>query len=311
MARKRKPKIEFRYYTMPKGSPMLVLLGEKWKMCYGEGYDRLHFHNYMEIGLCHEGQGVMKLDDETIPYEGGEFTIIPANFPHVTLSDPDTISYWEYIFVDIEKVVNDFCSGNSKRAEQILQKLNSKAVMKKAGENPEIASRIREILEVIRKADELYLEEARGLLDALVVSIARMNRVTDVKALGTDVKVANAVSEVVEYIGDHYMEPIRVDQLAEEHHFSATHFRRVFSSYMNMSPLEYINQVRVQNACDYLKKTDKSVAEIAQLCGFGTISTFNRNFSKVKGMSPGHWRKLPENYEQQLLKFTIVSEEGW
>ncbi|MEI3492789.1 MAG: hypothetical protein V8Q73_12590 [Blautia sp.] len=58
MAKKRKkPKMEFRYYQMPAGSPILALLGQKWRQNYGKGVDYLHFHNYLEIGFCYEGDG--------------------------------------------------------------------------------------------------------------------------------------------------------------------------------------------------------------------------------------------------------------
>ena len=58
MAKKRKkPKMEFRYYQMPAGSPILALLGQKWRQNYGKGVDYLHFHNYLEIGFCYEGEG--------------------------------------------------------------------------------------------------------------------------------------------------------------------------------------------------------------------------------------------------------------
>ena len=92
---------------------------------------------------------------------------------------------------------------------------------------------------------------------------------------------------------------------------SETHLRRIFTTYMKMSPLEYINTIRIQAACDYLKKTDQPIADVAHKCGFTTNSTFNRNFRQVTGMTPLEWRKRPENYEQQLLKFDIHSEEGW
>ena len=59
------------------------------------------------------------------------------------------------------------------------------------------------------------------------------------------------------------------------------------------------------------KMTDQPIADVAHKCGFTTNSTFNRNFRKVTGMTPLEWRKRPENYEQQLLKFDIHSEEGW
>ena len=53
MAKKRKkPKMEFRYYQMPAGSPILALLGQKWVQNYGNDVDYLHFHNYLEIGFC-------------------------------------------------------------------------------------------------------------------------------------------------------------------------------------------------------------------------------------------------------------------
>lgn len=311
MARRKKNKIEFRYYTMPKDSPMLVLLGKRWKMKYGDEKELLHFHNYMEIGICHMGNGIMRFEDRDIPYKDGEFTVIPKNYPHTTMSDPETISYWEYLFVDIEKVVKDMCGSNTKRSELMLQKLGSGAIVKNAEENPKIADRIREILDLMRDAEEFYQEEANALLYALVVEIARMVEIREEKVLGSEAKMTQTVASIVEYIGDNYMKPIKIDKLAEDHHFSATHFRRVFTSQINMTPLEYINLVRVQNACEYLRNTDKSIAEIAQLCGFGAISTFNRNFSKMKGMTPGQWRKQPENYEHQLLRYTIISEDGW
>lgn len=311
MARKQKSKIEFRYYTMPKDSPMLVLLGEKWKMKYGDDREILHFHNYTEIGICHMGTGIMKFEDEVISYKGGEFTVIPKNYPHLTKSEDGTISYWEYLFVDIESVIKDMCGINTNKADRMIQKLNAGAIMKNAEENPKIADRILEILDCMRNAEEFYKEEARALLYALIVEIARMIDIKEERILGSEAKMTQAVAQIVEYIGDNYMKPIKIDKLAEDNHFSATHFRRVFTSQINMTPLEYINLVRIQNACEYLRNTDKSIGEIAQLCGFGAISTFNRNFSRMKGMSPGQWRKQPENYEHQLLSYTIISEDGW
>ena len=58
MAEKKKKKMEFRYYQLPPGSPILALLGEKWVQNYGDRTaDRLHFHNYMELGYCYYGAG--------------------------------------------------------------------------------------------------------------------------------------------------------------------------------------------------------------------------------------------------------------
>lgn len=78
MAKKRKkPKMEFRYYQMPAGSPILALLGQKWVQNYGNDVDYLHFHNYLEIGFCYEGDGFMAFGEAKMRFSGREFTVIP------------------------------------------------------------------------------------------------------------------------------------------------------------------------------------------------------------------------------------------
>ena len=163
----------------------------------------------------------------------------------------------------------------------------------------------------MRGGEEFYLEEAKGILLALLAEVARLNRSSQEENIEEKGKITNMIARSIDYISQCYMEDIRIGDLAKASHISETHFRRVFTSYMHMSPLEYINKVRIQTACEILKKTDEPISDIAYKCGFTTNSTFNRNFRQLMGMSPAEWRKRPENYEQQLLKFDIHSEKGW
>ena len=312
MPKRRKPKIEFRYYRMPDGSPILALLGQRWVQSYGRDIDYLHFHNYLEIGYCYDGKGTLTLGERDYRFTGGEISIIPKNYPHTTNSDPGTISKWEYLFVDVEGILEELYqkAGNEKRMNHLLRRINSRAIFLAVEDAPGIAKTVRNILDIMRDTKEFYIEEAKGLMVALLVSIARENP-TEKGLAELSGKMTIPVSRALDYITLHYMEPLRVEELARWCHISETHFRRVFSTYMKMGPLEYINLVRVQTACNYLKNTDESMADIAGKCGFTTLSTFNRNFKQVTGVSPSEWRKRPENYEQQLLKYWIHSEEGW
>ena len=92
---------------------------------------------------------------------------------------------------------------------------------------------------------------------------------------------------------------------------SETHFRRIFEACMNMSPVDYINLVRVQKACDLMKKTNDSMDIVAQKVGFATTSTFNRNFKKILNTSPYQWKISPKNYERKLLNYNISARKGW
>lgn len=312
MAKKRKkPKMEFRYYQMPAGSPILALLGQKWVQHYGENIDYLHFHNYLEIGFCYEGQGRMLLGEEEVRFSGREFSVIPPNYPHTTDSDLGTISRWEYLFIDVEGFLRSFLDTPVK-ADKVIQRIYSKALFLEENQSPSISAKILKIMNIMRDGEEFYLEEAKGILASLLVEIARLNRRSEEERVEEEKgKLTNMITRVQDFVSYHYMEDIKVKDLAQSCHISETHFRRVFTSYMKMSPLEYINTVRINTACELLETTDAPVADIAHKCGFTTNSTFNRNFKQQMGVTPLEWRKRPESYEQQLLRFNIHSEKGW
>lgn len=313
MSKSKKPKVEFRHYQMPPNCPVLALLGEKWTQVYGRDIDYLHFHNYLEVGYCYSGTGTMVLGEQE--YRFGEeecFTIIPANYLHTTNSDPGKCCKWEYLFIDVEGVLREIGqSGRYDKRERMIQGINSRAVLQKAEDFPEMAGMIRRIMEIMRQEKVYCVEEAKGMLTVFLINIARENRGRD--GAGTELQgcIAPPVCRAMDYIEIHYMEPLKAEDLAGFCHISEAHLRRLFSFYLKMSPLEYINLVRVQMACDYLKTTDEQVADIAYKCGFPTLSTFNRNFKKIQGSSPNKWRKNPKNYEQQLLQFEVRFEEGW
>ena len=305
--------MEYRYYRMPEGRKVFALLGEKWVQHYGRDIDYLHFHNYMEIGYCYEGTGTLTLGKKNYRFNGGEFTVIPQNYPHTTNSEDDTVSRWEYLFVDAEGILQEICGHNPIRQERMSRRLNSRALFLKEKDYPSLGGKVRRILDIMRNTEEFYQEEAAGLLTALLAGIARNNQETSEKEESglEESKFSVMIAQTLQYISTHYAEPSKEKELASMCHIRETHFRRIFSSYMNMSPLEYINQVRIRMACEHLKRTDEPIAEIAVKCGFSTNSTFNRNFKQLLGVTPMEWRKRPENYERQLLKFEIHSEEGW
>lgn len=207
MAEKKKKKMEFRYYQLPPGSPILALLGEKWVQNYGDRTaDRLHFHNYMELGYCYYGAGDVVLGDDTYRFSGQQFTVIPSNFPHTTNSDPGNISRWEYLFVDVEVVLDGIFPDNALRKERALQRLYEKPWFLEEAEYPKEAAKIKEILNIMRKGDEFYLEEAKALLGCLLLEITRLNYTNkETRADAEQGRITCIVSRAMDYISDHYM----------------------------------------------------------------------------------------------------------
>lgn len=310
MAAKKKQEIEFRYYEIPQNEPCIALLGEAWIRPYGEDTDCLHFHNYMEIGFCYEGTGEVVLDERVVPYKSDMFTVIPKNFPHNTDSDNLSLSRWEYLFIDVEAFLREIYREDSFYADDLSAIINNRAWAVDASEYPELTALIKSIMDEMRYKKEFYFESVKGLQLSLLMHIARMNQGKPEKVR----KQSRGVSQIsfaLHYIGAHYAEELTIGDLAQASNMSETHFRRVFQKVMNMTPSDYVNLVRVQMACEYMKKHTDGMELVAERCGFQSVSTFNRNFKKVLHITPYQWKIHPENYEARLLDYKISAYKGW
>lgn len=308
--KKKKEQLQFRYYEIPQNQPVLALLGEKWIQNYGSQIDYLHFHNYMEIGFCYGGQGTLVLDKEAVRFGSNMFSVIPKNYPHTTNSDEGTISRWEYLFVDVENFMHEIYKDNPIFADDMIKRINNRAFFVNMEEYPETGRMILDICNEMRNKQEFYVETVRGILQSLLINIARINKTSSDKVRNQMISITQ-IAEALDYISKRFYEEITIADLAKVSHLSETHFRRVFEKSMHMTPVDYLNLVRVQMACEYMKKNNHPMENVAEKCGFRTVSTFNRNFKKVVGISPYQWKIHPENYESKLLNCKISAYKGW
>ena len=308
--KKKKEQLEFRFYEIPQNQQVLALLGDKWIQNYGTGVDRLHFHNLLEVGYCYGGDGTLILDEEKIRFGSDKFSVIPKNYPHHTASDEGTISRWEYLFIDVDNFIHDIYHDNPIFADDIIKRINKQAFFVDAEEYPEAAHMILDICNEMRNKQEFYVETVRGILHSLLMHIARINKNPEDK-VRNQMPSMMQIATALDYISRHYNEELTIGELARISHLSETHFRRVFEKSMSMTPGDYINLVRVQMACEYMKKNNHSMETVAEKCGFRTVSTFNRNFKKIIGISPYQWKIHPENYESKLLNYQISAFKGW
>lgn len=311
MNKKKRPEMQYRYYTVPSGAPVLALLGDKWRQHYGEGINYLHFHNLFEIGYCHYGDGTLTFDEEERSYQDEMFTLIPKFYPHTTNSNENKMCFWEYLFFDVEKIIRESYPDNQYMTERLIGRINKNAHLISVKKEPRIAELISVLMEVMRTKKEFYLEEAKAVVLALLIEIARYNKGQEEEEEVQMVRLNDAIMPAVNYIQNNYMKNIKIAELAVICHISETHFRRVFLECMHTTPLEYVNFTRISRACEMLKTTDASISAIASRTGFVSLSTFNRNFAKYMGVSPQQWRVSDEVHRKKLRKQDIKIMEGW
>ncbi|MCD8333359.1 MAG: AraC family transcriptional regulator [Clostridiales bacterium] len=312
--KKAKGKVELRYYDIPQNEFLLTLQGEEWKRKYGDRDNPLHFHNLLEIGICRYGNGYLVMEDENWDYQPGMISVIPANFPHTTMSAEGTESHWEYLFVDVEKVLQAMYPDDLIYQQRMLDRINKKPYLGMETDVPKLAAITHAILDETReKQDSLYRECVRGLCLSLLVYVARVNAGSALMTEG-GMRVKTGFEQVrpaLDYIHDNYPLHMKISQIAEVCHVSESHFRRLFEENIGMTPVEYLNHVRIQKACELIRKTGHSMEEIAVKVGFTTTSTFNRNFKRITGTSPYQWKRQPDNFESRLADCDIMVEKGW
>ena len=178
-----------------------------------------------------------------------------------------------------------------------------------AQENPVLAALVRAVFDEMRHKGEHHLECVRGMVYALVFEIARFNNKEVNRTLIRNGSLQ--LERAIEYVDANYPNAFRIADLAEVCHMSETHFRRIFQEKMNMTPVEYVNFVRIRKACELIDKTDISMEEVAGKVGFVTPSTFNRNFRRIVGTSPYQWKKRPDSHERKLAEYKISALKGW
>ena len=96
----------------------------------------------------------------------------------------------------------------------------------------------------------------------------------------------DSLKKAIAYIRLNYQSEITMNDVAEYAGISERYLRRLFSQYLNLSPLDYLNQMRINRAIELLRNTEMSVKEICYLCGFRSPQYFSRIFKQQMGISP-------------------------
>ncbi|MCF0134349.1 MAG: AraC family transcriptional regulator, partial [Blautia sp.] len=302
-----KTKVEYRYYVIPDKERVLALLGDEWKREYGEGLSKLHFHNYLEVGICYEGFGKVVLDEDIYDFAPGSIVIIPPNIPHTTNVEPGETAFWEWMYFDVEKALDDmFLKEDPSEKKEKLKQVYSFPYLIKRDNYPVISKVLELIISELNTKRSMYRLNINCLLQIFIVEVLRMNDVEERK----EVKLHEMmqIRTAIEYVHSHYNMEIKIRDLSKICNVSESHFRRVFYRCMNIRPLDYINLIRIENACELLKKTRLSMSEISDKCGFGNVTTFTRNFQKFYDMTPYQWQKALFASEQKHKDYRINSQ---
>lgn len=111
------------------------------------------------------------------------------------------------------------------------------------------------------------------------------------KKLNTD------VLRITQYLEEHYAEPVTLIDVCEHFYLSKATLCSKFKKYMSCSVKDYLLEIRLKNAKQQLRTTQKSIEEIAVDCGFTSANYFRAIFKSSMGESPLKYRKAKRKTE--------------
>ena len=312
MAKQKSTITEYRSYFLPAEFPVLLLSGEHWKISDIPS-GRLHFHNCLEIGICHSYSGSMEIYDDKIPFKEGDITFIPKNIPHTTYSDKGTESRWSYLFIDPTELFKGFYPPSLKTLDITINPGDDFIPIFSKIEYPKISFLCLSILEELENKAPGYQHVTKGLLWALYMAVWRIQADARKENVSTETKSEKhmVLQPILDFIDKNYMEEFSIEYLADICKLSPTHFRRTFNSIMGTSPLEYLNSVRILKSCNLLRSTEDSILSISESVGFRSVSSFNRCFSQIMQVNPRTYRAQMHQAEKHNEKQIILEFTGW
>ncbi len=247
-----------------------------------------HYHPEYELTLITEGNGKRIVGDNHENFVAGDLVLLGSGLPHTWSSEHFNNNVSSAIVIQFsEAFINTFTQfSECYDIRQLLANAHRGLFF-----NSKNTNEIQQLIKLLPEKDEVY---RITLLLEILHRLASEKQIPLSSEFYTAIKGKenqNRINKVCQFVQDHSAEKISVEHVAEMIHLSKSAFCKFFKRVMKTNFSDYVNEIRIANACYYLSETDKTVREIAFDTGFESITYFNRVFIKKKSITPSAFRK--------------------
>ena len=252
---------------------------------------RWHSHEEYELHLIVNTRGKAFVGDHIGTFKPGSLFLTGPLIPHNWVTDDNL-----YEPVKVRDKLIQFNQSSILAAKAAYPEFRElEILLSKAESGVEfIAFNIEESL---RRFDEI--SKARGLkqiilcLDFLLrLSEWKKSQLLSASQLTNNKWAKNypSITKVIEYIIANYKEDLKLSQLAEMACLSQSAFSRHFFNITGNHYSDFLNRIRIGQACAKLYETNENISTICFDVGFRNVANFNRQFLRIKGVQPKVFR---------------------
>jgi AraC-like DNA-binding protein len=246
-----------------------------------------HQHIEYELILFTEGAGLSFIGNYVGEFEVGDIFFLGANLPHTFQKSGDIITSAVVVHFRENFWGNEFL--NLPESKEIL------TLFKTSRQGLKISGRTKEIINPLIKSLEVEKGFKRmiTLCECLNVLAEKKEYATlstqEIKQLNT--KNRERIDKVFQYTMDNFKEPITLADIAAIADMSIPAFCNYFKKSTKKNYIDFLNEVRIGFACNLLMENQTNVSGACYQSGFNTIANFNKQFLKVKRMTPSSFKK--------------------
>ncbi len=272
----------------------------------------LHWHEEVEIIYVLRGKGTVTLNGAAEEAsEGDLFFFMPGDLHAMSQRDQHTFSYFNILFhlrLLMSDAGSDYCSQSYLKPYETQR---FRIPLRISPEHPQYLNLLRCLTPFFKRhmtlgnGTELFI---KGQLFLLFYYLEELK--IETPASSDKMFYVDKMKLVLQFLEEHYMEPLTVSKAADLCGFSASYFMKFFKTFTGTSYIQYVNQYRLEQAASRLIHTNLSVLTISEECGFENHSYFIRSFKKKYGTTPLAYRKAsvsagegdsPGNKEQHTV----------
>ncbi len=258
-------------------------------------YDKLHQHPETQIMYIVKGEGTLIAGDYIGRFQPGDVFLLGSLQAHVFRNDA---AYYQSktkkqahaisLYFDENYAGTSFWQLDElKHVRNLLHR--SKGGLQLFGNTRTASIDLIERLQKAESVDKLIL-----FLELLkVISRSKELKTLSVVSLRTDLSSTEGkrMNAILQFTFQQSHRPIYLDEIAAIANLSIEAFCRFFKTRTRKTYTNFLNEVRVSQACRLLISSDKPIQLIAFETGFNNLSHFNRVFKKLKGQTPRSYLK--------------------
>lgn len=233
-----------------------------------------HDHSSLEFVYCINGEATYLINNEKVYVNKGTALFINRHVLHARLS-----SSAHLMTVSIERETFSMDRSLLDYFDSYFNKEHAPYLLMKEDKIHRLITKIYGLLN-IPEWDPFNILSSATLLVQEVIQIL---------PLTTPLENYDKLLEMIHYLDHHLDKKITIQDLANEIGICRSRCCQLFSLYLDITPMAYLNDLRLVHSAELLK-TDRSIVSISKACGFTHPSYFNTQFKKRYHMTPLEYR---------------------